>query len=106
MEDNVVRPGIWPKATSEGSSHVSAGECEMAVTAIDYDGRLVTVVSQRIDPAPSMGALQNSAFTTNIRGGGFSDIVWEATSWVASLRNHANAVSRVITVIESSADSD
>src|SRR5690242_19376512 len=98
MEDDVVRPGAWPTA--------SAGECEMAVTAIDYGGRLVTVVSRRVERSPSNAPLQTSAFTTNIRGSSLSDTVWEATSWVGSLQNPANAVSRVVTAIETSATSD
>jgi hypothetical protein len=32
--------------------------------------------------------------------------MWQATSWVASLRNHATAVSQVINAIALSADSD
>jgi hypothetical protein len=102
MKDNVVRPGKWPNATHAASSRSSPGECEMAVTAIDYGGRLVTVVSQRVDDPSSMGVLQRSAFTTNIRGGSLSDSIWEATSWLASLRNHASAVSHVVSALETS----
>jgi hypothetical protein len=78
----------------------------MAVTAIDHGGRVVTVISQRVEFPTPKGTSQDSAFTTNIHGGSLKRTMWQATSWVASLRNHATAVSQVINAIALSADSD
>jgi hypothetical protein len=84
----------------------AAGESQMAVTAIDHGGRVVTVTSQPVAiPSPD-GTSQDLAFATNIHGGFLNDTIWQATSWVASLRNHASAVSQVIDAIALSADSD
>jgi hypothetical protein len=109
MGDQLVRSGMSgrsSKTPAAPGSPRSAGECQMAVTAIDHGGRLVTVTSQRVDiPAPN-GTSQDSAFTTNICGGLLNQTMWQATSWEASLQDHVAAVSQVINAIASSADSD
>ena len=76
----------------------------MAVTAIDHGGRVVTVTSRRID-IPADGTSAGSAFTTNVHGALLDRSIWQATSWAASLRNHATAVARVIDAITSSSAS-
>ncbi|MGA7804706.1 hypothetical protein, partial [Bradyrhizobium sp.] len=67
----------------------------MAVTAIDHGGRVVPVVSRRIVIPSSNETLQSFAFTTHVYGES-AKTVWQATSWSASLRNHATAVSQVV----------
>jgi hypothetical protein len=68
----------------------------MAVTAIDHGGRVVTVISQLVQTRSSSNTSADSPFTTSIHGGPLNASMWLATSWPASLRNHAIAVSRVI----------
>jgi hypothetical protein len=68
----------------------------MAVTAIDHGGRVVTVISQLVQTRSPSNTSADSAFTTSIHGGPLNASMWLATSWAASLRNHATAVSRVI----------
>jgi hypothetical protein len=82
----------------------SAGETQMAVTAIDHDGRVVTVTSQPVEIASSNNTPQSMAFATNIYGGPLDHSSWQATSWSASLRNHAVAVNQVIEAIASVVD--
>ena len=78
---------------------LSAGETQMAVTAIDHYGRIVTVTSQSVEIATSNNASQGTAFATNIYGGPLDHSSWQATSWSASLRNHVVAVNKVIEAI-------
>jgi hypothetical protein len=85
----------WPR---------SAGETQMAVTAIDHDGRIVTVTSQPIEIATSDNTSQSISFATSIYGGPLDHSSWHATSWSASLRNHAVAVSKVIKAIALAVD--
>jgi hypothetical protein len=95
-------------ATREASSRTgrrrSAGESQMAVTAIDHGGRVVTVTSQHVRFDSSTIEPPNSTFATSIYGGPLNDLSWQATSWSASLRNHAIAVNQVIEAIASDAD--
>jgi hypothetical protein len=77
----------------------SAGETQMAVTAIDHDGRIVTVTTQLVGIAISNNTIQSMAFATNIYGGPLGHSSWQATSWTASLRNHVIAVNKVIEAI-------
>ena len=72
----------------------SAGESQMAVTAIAHDGRMVTVTRQLVE-----NTIQSMAFATNIYGGPLGHSSWQATSWTASLRNHVIAVNKVIEAI-------
>jgi hypothetical protein len=80
----------WPR---------SAGETQMAITAIDHDGRIVTVTSQPVKIALSNNTPQSMAFATSIYGGPLDHSSWQATSWSASLRNHSAAVNQVIEAI-------
>ena len=98
-------PGRSSKASASDRSRLSAGECQMAVTAIDHGGRVVTVTSQRVDIPASNGTSSDSAFTTSVHGALLDRTMWQATSWAASLRNHSTAVSRVIEAITSSVNS-
>jgi hypothetical protein len=82
----------------------SAGESQMAVTAIDHGGRVVTVTSQLAETAPSENTPQSTAFTTSVYGGPLNASMWRAKSWSASLRNHAAAVNQVIKSIASDVD--
>jgi hypothetical protein len=82
----------------------SAGESQMAVTAIDHDGRIVTVTSQPVEIAPPSNTPQSTSFATSIYGGPLDASSWWATSWTASLRNHAVAVNLVIEAIASDVD--
>ena len=82
----------------------SAGESQMAVTAIDHGDRVVTVTSQLAETASSENSSQNRAFTTSVYGGPLNASIWRATSWSASLRNHAAAVNQVIKLLVSNAD--
>ena len=82
----------------------SAGESQMAVTAIDHGDRVVTVTSQLAETASSENSSQSSAFTTSVYGGPLNASMWRAKSWSASLRNHAAAVKKVIKLIASNAD--
>jgi hypothetical protein len=76
----------------------------MAVTAIDHDGRVVTVTSQPVEIASSNKTSQSMAFATSIYGGPLDHSSWQATSWGASLRNHSVAVNQVIEAISSDVD--
>jgi len=82
----------------------SAGESQMAVTAIDHAGRVVTVTSQPVEIASSKIGPPYMAFATSIYGGPLSDLSWQAVSWSASLRDHALAVNQVIEAIASDVD--
>ena len=82
----------------------SAGEKQMAVTAIDHGGRVVTVTSQHVEIASSNIEPPDITFATSIYGGPLNDLSWQATSWSASLRNHAIAVNQVIEAIASDVD--
>jgi len=82
----------------------SAAEIQMAVTAIDHDGRVVTVTSQPVEIASSNNTPESMAFATSIYDGPLDDSSWQATSWTASLRNHAVTVNQVIEAIASDVD--
>ena len=82
----------------------SAGESQMAVTAIDHGGHLVTVTSRLAETASSENSSQSMAFTTSVCGGPLNASTWRAKSWSASLQNHAAAVNHVIKLIASDAD--
>lgn len=77
----------------------SEGEPQIAVTALDYRGRVVTITSQQVEIARSRLTPPNAAFATSIYGGPLNELTWEASSWSASLRHHADAVNQVIEAI-------
>jgi hypothetical protein len=79
MRGRLVRLGMSDrsfKTTAAPSSPRSAGECQMAVTAIDHDGRIVTVTSQRVEVLSASGPSHDYAFTTKIHGGSLKDTMW------------------------------
>jgi hypothetical protein len=82
----------------------SAGESQMAVTAIDHDGRVVTIISQLAQTASSANTPQSPTFTTSVHGGPLNASMWRAHSRSASLQNHAAAVNQVIKLIASDVD--
>ena len=92
------------QARSRAERQRSAGEKQMAVTAIDHGGRVVTVTSQHVEIASSNIEPPDITFATSIYGGPLNDLSWQATSWSASLRNHAIAVNQVIEAIASDVD--
>jgi hypothetical protein len=66
---------------ADGSEALLQDECVMAVTAIDYRGRVLTVVS-RSDPA--CGSVQERgpvSFTTTIVSGPLGQLSWTAETW-------------------------
>jgi hypothetical protein len=73
----------------------------MAVTAIDHDGRVVTVTSRVVEIASSNNTPQIMAFATSTYGGPLDHSSWQATSWSACLRNHSAVVNQVIEAIAS-----
>lgn len=97
-------------STASGQAHSRAGrrrsasESQMAVTAIDHGGRVVTVTSQHVEIGSSKIEPPDTTFATSIYGGPLNDLSWQATSWSASLRNHAIAVNQVIEAIASDVD--
>jgi hypothetical protein len=83
----------------------SAGESQMAVTAIDHGGRVVTVTSQLTKVVPTKTPQgQGPTFTTSIHGGPLNASIWQANSWNTSLENHAVAVTEVVKLITSDAN--
>jgi hypothetical protein len=75
-----------------------------ATTAIEHDGRVLTIIS-RLSPArdSSVGS-QGSTFMTNILGGPIGGAMWQADYWRDCLRNHADAVNKVVEAITSDLD--
>jgi hypothetical protein len=71
----------------------------MAVTAIDYGDRLLTVISRSITERRS--GLEPMPFRTSVFGGSLGEMTWKADTWPNSLRNHALAVCKVIEIIAS-----
>jgi hypothetical protein len=104
--DELGRSTASGQARSRGGRRQprSAGESQMAVTAIDHGGRVVTVTSQPVEIASAKNTPQSVAFATSIYGGPLDDSSWQAASWSASLRNHAAAVNQVIEAIASDID--
>jgi hypothetical protein len=60
---------------------VGQSALQKAVTAIDHDGRLVTVTSQPVEIASSNSTPQSMSFATSIYGGPLDDSSRQATSW-------------------------
>jgi hypothetical protein len=73
----------------------------MAVTAIDYRGRVLTVVSRSDAACGSAQTVGLAPFTTIILGGVLAQMMWKADSWTNSLRNHETAVRELIQSITS-----
>jgi hypothetical protein len=96
----VNNAGLHIDSSARPSRLCAPGESQMAVTAIDHCGRVVTVTSQRLEITSSKTPLV-PVYATYVYGGPLSDLSWEASSWSASLRDHANAVNQVIEAIAS-----
>jgi len=73
----------------------------MAVTAIDYRGRVLTVVSRSDAACSSAQEMGPMSFTTTILSGPLGQLSWTAETWTNSLRNHETAVCRLIQSIAS-----
>jgi hypothetical protein len=79
----------------------AADERVMAVTAIDYRGRVLTVVSRSDAAGCSAQAIGPVSFTTTILSGPLGQMTWTAETWINSLRNHETAVCKLIQSIAS-----
>jgi hypothetical protein len=84
----------------------AADERVMAVTAIDYCGRVLTVVSRSDAAGRSGEAIDPVSFTTTILSGPvlsgpLGQMTWTAGTWINSLRNHETAVCKLIQSIAS-----
>jgi hypothetical protein len=73
----------------------------MAVTAIDYCGRVLTVVSQSDVTWGSTQTADVIPFMTIMFGGPLGQMTWKADTWANSLRNHETAVCKLIESISS-----
>jgi len=73
----------------------------MAVTAIDYCGHVLTVVSQSDVTWGSTQTADVTPFMTIMFGGPLGQMAWKADTWANSLRNHETAVCTLIESISS-----
>ena len=73
----------------------------MAVTAIDYCGHVLTVVSQSDVTWGFTQAADVRPFMTIMFGGPLGQMTWKADTWANSLRNHETAVCTLIESISS-----
>jgi hypothetical protein len=73
----------------------------LAVTAIDYRGRVLTVVSQSEVAWGAAQAAEVIPFVTTMFGGPLGQMTWKADTWANSLRNHEMAVGKLIESIAS-----
>jgi hypothetical protein len=73
----------------------------MAVTAIDYCGHVLTVVSQSDVTCSSAHKADVIPFMTIMFGGPLGQMTWKADTWANSLRNHETAVCTLIESISS-----
>ena len=73
----------------------------IAVTAIDYRGRVLTVVSQADATCCSARAPEVMPFMTIMFGGPLGQMIWKGDTWADSLRNHETAVCKLIEAISS-----
>ncbi|WP_315743020.1 MULTISPECIES: hypothetical protein [unclassified Bradyrhizobium] len=74
----------------------SAEQRVMAVTAIDYRGRVLTVVSRSDVARANAQTTGPTSFTTIILSGPLGQLTWTAETWRESLQNHETAVSKLI----------
>jgi hypothetical protein len=86
----------WP-----GQDEPFADEGVMAVTAIEYGGRVLTVVSRSDAGRRSAQATDPTSFTTIMFGGPLGQLTWTAETWINSLCNHETAVCKLIRSIAS-----
>jgi hypothetical protein len=73
----------------------------MAVTAIEYRGHVLTVVSQSDVTCSSAQTPDVIPFVTTMFGGPLGQMMWKADTWASSLRNHETAVCKLIQLISS-----
>ena len=86
------------------SRHREGHSCDdrvMAVTAIDYCGHVLTVVSQSDVTWGSTQTSEVTPFMTIMFGGPLGQETWPADTWANSLRNHETAVCTLIESISS-----
>src|SRR5262249_16798703 len=84
-----------------GQDEPFSDERVMAVTAIEYRGRVLTVVSRSDAGRRSAQAMDLTPFTTILFGGPLGELTWTAETWINSLRNHETAVCKLIRLIAS-----
>jgi hypothetical protein len=68
------------QSTSVPHGRSSAGESQMAITAIDHGGRVVTVTSQLATTVSSENSPLSTAFTTSVYGEPLNASMWRARS--------------------------
>lgn len=73
----------------------------MAVTAIDFCGHVLTVVSQSDVTRGSAQTADLIPFRTIMFGGPLGQMTWKADTWASCLRNHETAVGKLIESISS-----
>ncbi|WP_316232330.1 hypothetical protein [Bradyrhizobium sp. SZCCHNR1051] len=73
----------------------------MAVTAIDFCGHVLTVVSQSDVTRGSTRTADFMPFMTIMFGGPLGQMTWKADTWANCLRNHETAVCKLIESISS-----
>jgi hypothetical protein len=89
----------FPGNGSPGQDHEFSRESVMAVTAVEYRGRVLTVVSRSDAPGRSAQVPDSTPFTTILFGGPMGQTIWTAETWIDSLRNHEKAVRKLIRAI-------
>jgi hypothetical protein len=97
--------GRLPPAADEselpGQDEPFSDEGVMAVTAIEYGGRVLTVVSRSDAGRRAAQMADLTSFTTILFGGPLGELTWTAETWINSLRNHETAVCQLIRSIAS-----
>ena len=96
--------GSAPDTSGSKSGHREGHSFDdrvMAVTAIDYGGHVLTVVSQSDVTWGSTQPADVRPFMTIMFGGPLGQMTWKADTWANSLRNHETAVCTLIESISS-----
>jgi hypothetical protein len=87
-----------------GDDGQSCDERVVAVTAIEYRGRVLTVVTRSDAVRHSAQAAESTSFTTMLFGGPLGEMTWTAETRINSLQNHETAVCKLIRSIASDRD--
>lgn len=72
------------RALFRENAHTTAtplrGESQMAVTAIDHGGAVITITSQLLESASSANPTMSPTFVTSVHGAALVATVWQAKS--------------------------
>jgi len=98
VEDSALDTSSSKSRPREGHAY---DDRVMAVTAIDYCGHVLTVVSQSDVTWGSTQTSEVTPFMTIMFGGPLGQETWPADTWANSLRNHETAVCKLIESISS-----